>query len=243
MKGLVSAEQLDGQYNQTDIICSSVSFRPSLYSFNSSFVLIFYWYKGYVTVNMSLYISTTVCKPVLIHSDQIHPLCSSHSETFNHEQCDFYLKNVTKQTGVLLTFDNSDYDLKVKATILEAKRTILIFQALHGYSLHILLGQHAITSTKGGMYGVDYSGDICENVKVGDTQECTKPRKYTENWHLPENLTNIKASRFSWSPSVFLIPVHLLMLLGLTNTPFTCPCNNKYLFLFCIMESLSVPNQ
>ena len=119
--GLVSEEQFSNNYRESDTICKSygASYKPSLYSLNSSFILIFYWYKEYVTVNVSLEINSTKCKPLQIYTVDLKRIC--HIKLYNEPKCVSYLKNKTRYLGVQLISKYQFDLLEINITLITAK--------------------------------------------------------------------------------------------------------------------------
>ena len=99
--GIVMGERINSEYKLIKTICESNndSVGQSIYSYNSSLILVIYWYKGYSKINTSVIISQTKCKPVLIDLCWMHKMCSTHEAL-----CHSYLYNVTRFSGVSLTF-------------------------------------------------------------------------------------------------------------------------------------------
>ena len=68
--GLVAAEKLKDDYRQTDTVCQNhdgtKDSSRSFYSYNSSLILVLYFYKPYSTINATVNISQTKCQPVQI---------------------------------------------------------------------------------------------------------------------------------------------------------------------------------
>ena len=99
--GIVMGERINSEYKQIKTTCESNnnSIGQSIYSYNSSLILVIYWYKGYSKINTSVIISQTKCKSVLIDLCWMHKLCSTHEAL-----CHSYLYNVTRFSGVSLIF-------------------------------------------------------------------------------------------------------------------------------------------
>ena len=99
--GIVTAEWSNSEYKEIKTVCESKNdlVGQSIYSFNSSLVLVLYWYQEYSEINTSMTITQTNCKPVFIDLCWLHNLCFTR-ETM----CISYLFNVTRFSGVNLTF-------------------------------------------------------------------------------------------------------------------------------------------
>ena len=68
--GIVAEEYLDNRYKESTTICQrhdgQIEQSRSLYSSNSSLVLVLYWYNRYHNITVSLSLSLTRCKPINI---------------------------------------------------------------------------------------------------------------------------------------------------------------------------------
>ena len=101
--GIAMGERFNFEYKQIKTICESNnnSIGQSIYSYDSSLILMVYWYKGYSKMNTSVIISQTKCKSVLLELCWMHHLCFIHKASY---KCHAYLYNVTRFSGVLLNF-------------------------------------------------------------------------------------------------------------------------------------------
>ena len=101
--GIAVGERFNFEYKQIKTICESDndSVGQSIYSYSSSLILVMYWYKGYSKINTSVIISQTKCKSVLLELCWMHNLCLTHETLY---KCHSYLQNVTRFSGVHLTF-------------------------------------------------------------------------------------------------------------------------------------------
>ena len=100
--GFVAGEKLLSDYKETRPICKSNDKQVnSFYSFNSSLILLLYWYEGYSEINASLKVSQTECKLVPINLCYLHNIC-----LINKIHCHSYLFNVTRFSGIDLKFHN-----------------------------------------------------------------------------------------------------------------------------------------
>ena len=101
--GIAIGERFNSEYKQIKTTCESnnYSIGQNIYSYNSSLILVIYWYKGYSKINTSVIISQTKCKSVLLELCLMHYLCFIHKVSY---KCHSYLHNVTRFSGVSLTF-------------------------------------------------------------------------------------------------------------------------------------------
>ena len=70
----------------------------SFYSHKSSLTLLLYWYKEYSKINISVILSATTCKSVLLDPCLFSMECDKSSN-----QCHNYLRNITFNSGVSYT--------------------------------------------------------------------------------------------------------------------------------------------
>ena len=100
--GIVVGERFNSEYKQIKTTCESNnnSVGQSIYSYKSSLILVIFWYKRYSEINTSVIISQTKCKSVLIDLCWLHNLCLKREKL-----CHSYLHNVTRLSGVSLTFN------------------------------------------------------------------------------------------------------------------------------------------
>ena len=75
----------------------------SLYSKNSSLILIVYWYKEYGEMNASVMVSQTKCKPVIMNPCHFNIFCGN-----NIIKCQSYLDNVTRFSNINLKIQSKD---------------------------------------------------------------------------------------------------------------------------------------
>ena len=106
--GLVVGEYSNEIFDEFFTVCDSTGAKiRSFYSQKSSFILLFYWYKEYSKLNISVILSQTTCKSVLFDPCLFRRECY---EDFN--QCDDYLRNITFNSGVSYT-DITPTSLKI----------------------------------------------------------------------------------------------------------------------------------
>ena len=97
--GFVVGEYSNEIYDEFFKVCDSTGAKSrSFYSQKSSLILLFYWYKEYSKLNISVILSQTTCKSVLFDPCLFRRECY---EGFN--QCDNYLRNITSNSGVSYT--------------------------------------------------------------------------------------------------------------------------------------------
>ena len=85
--GIVAGEYLDNRYKESTTICQrhdgQIEQSRSLYSLNSSLVLVLYWYNRYHNIRVSLSLSLTRCKPINIDLCRYDILCLKHDGNMN----------------------------------------------------------------------------------------------------------------------------------------------------------------
>ena len=78
--GIVAGEYLDNEYKESTAVCEKHDGQfeesKSIYSKNSSLILVLYWYNMYQNIAVSLSLSLTRCKPVNIDVCKYNILCS-----------------------------------------------------------------------------------------------------------------------------------------------------------------------
>ena len=165
--GLVLAEQFSN--SDSDTICKSYgpSYKPSLYSSNSSIFMIFYWYKRYMTANVSLTINSTRCKPVYLYPDYITRVCSRlfRGSTYNKTKCQSYLKDLTKSLGFQLIPTHHSFKLEMVITLTTATCAVLtLVKPYVQYPVHrmwlvsLVLDELDIAGIKGETKQIQYLG-------------------------------------------------------------------------------------
>ena len=101
--GLLTIEILRDGYKESTILCESHDGTKnpsrSFYSHNSSLRLVFYWYRHYSAINLSVSISQTKCNPIEIDGCLYDKYCRKYKSWFP-KKCSFYLKYVTQYTWV-----------------------------------------------------------------------------------------------------------------------------------------------
>ena len=112
--GLVSGEHFNGKYMQSSAVCqpldgSKIQSR-SFYSYNSSFIIVLYWYKHYISINATLEISQTRCKPIRINICIAYILCHYLNDT---TECDKYLQSI-QNSHVKFDAESNHYLLSLK---------------------------------------------------------------------------------------------------------------------------------
>ena len=115
--GLISGEHFNRKYIESSAVCqpldgSKIQSR-SFYSYNSSFIIVLYWYKHYSSIKPILEISQTMCKPIRINLCTASILWHSHLDT---TECDQYLQSIqnfyirfdTDSNNHLLSLDQNE---------------------------------------------------------------------------------------------------------------------------------------
>ena len=111
--GLTVGERVASIYEEKPTICESNrgsnELTFSLYSHNSSLIVIIYWFKPYSEINVSLVASLTKCKPVIINLCLLNLLCLTWKEI---ERCHSYLYNVTRFSNIDLNYKDIIHNLE-----------------------------------------------------------------------------------------------------------------------------------
>ena len=104
MGGIFAGEYLDNRYKESTTICQrhdgQIEQSRSLYSSNSSLVLVLYWYNRYHNITVSLSLSLTRCKPINIDLCRYDILCLKHDE--NMDSCKKYINSTMKWSNIKL---------------------------------------------------------------------------------------------------------------------------------------------
>ena len=108
--GLVYGEKLLNDYRQPYTLCENhdgnkISSR-GFYSYNSSLIIVLYWYQSYKMITTSVNISQTKCKPVQIDICKYRSVCPFSRITI---QCIVYLHYVTQYSAVNISLGISDF--------------------------------------------------------------------------------------------------------------------------------------
>ena len=103
-RGIVAGEYLDNRYKERTTICQrhdgQIEQSRSLYSSNSSLVLVLYWYNRYHNITVSLSLSLTRCKPINIDLCRYDILCLKHDG--NMDSCKKYINSTMKWSNIKL---------------------------------------------------------------------------------------------------------------------------------------------
>ena len=102
--GIVAGEYVDNKYKESTTVCQNhegqIEESRSLYSLNSSLVLVLYWYNKYYNITVSLSLSLMRCKPVNIDVCRYNILCLDYYSTM--KRCTKYNNTVTKGSNIKL---------------------------------------------------------------------------------------------------------------------------------------------
>ena len=107
--GLHFSEKLSERYEDGRVVCSSYDVGRSYYSHNATLTFVYYQYKMYDFVQVTLQMTQTQCKHVEInicyfYNHCFYPLsnCNYYIFSNNKRNCNSYLKNVTTHTNASL---------------------------------------------------------------------------------------------------------------------------------------------
>ena len=107
--GLHFSEKLSERYEDGRVVCSSYDIGRSYYSHNATLTFVYYQYKMYDFVQVTLQITQTQCKHVEInicyfynHCFYALSTCISHIFSNNKRKCNSYLNNVTTHINASL---------------------------------------------------------------------------------------------------------------------------------------------
>ena len=106
--GLFAGERLADDYQESQTICEdnygSTGQAMSLYSKNSSLILIMYCYKEYGNISASVMVSQTKCKGLFINPCKFNMLCWGNDMI----KCQSYLDNVTRFSNIHMRIQSKD---------------------------------------------------------------------------------------------------------------------------------------
>ena len=112
--GLVTGEHFNGKYMESSAVCQPLDGSKrqsrSFYSYNSSLVIVLYWYKHYSAINATIEISQTRCEPIRINLCTANILCHYLHDT---TQCDQYLQSI-QNSHVRFDAESNHYLLSVQ---------------------------------------------------------------------------------------------------------------------------------
>ena len=107
--GLVLKEDLTENEKETPPFCQNHSaftqVSRSYFSSNSTLVMVFYIYEEYSKMNVTLKLSQTKCKPVVLSFYDLQLFC--HHKY--HNDCGKYLEQITQGTSLLLSQPNAEF--------------------------------------------------------------------------------------------------------------------------------------
>ena len=106
--GIVAGEYLDNNYEESITICQKHHGQneqsKSMYSKNSSLVIVLYWYNIYQNIKASLTLSVTRCQSVNIDLCEHNIICSNQFDTTKNLDslglCDSFLSRATKWSNI-----------------------------------------------------------------------------------------------------------------------------------------------
>ena len=100
--GVTTAETIQDDYKQSETLCENhdgtKNTSRSFYSQNSSLIMVLYWYKGYSRIQISVHISQTRRKPVLIDACYYYYHCVYFD--MMTEKCLLYLTYITQYSWI-----------------------------------------------------------------------------------------------------------------------------------------------
>ena len=104
---------------ESNTVCHTHSIGSSIYSENSSLIIVYYQYKEYDEVNITVQISQVKCKPVEINICKLYNFClfsfipctKTHHVQNKLQECNYYLKNVTKKLNINIMIRHSSFEV------------------------------------------------------------------------------------------------------------------------------------
>ena len=102
--GLSVIADLNGNQHENGHFCrihnSSTNVSRSYYSSNSTLMMIFYTYENYSEINVTLEISLTKCKPVMLSLYDVEQYCTIRE---SNSHCSNYFEQITQGTSLSLS--------------------------------------------------------------------------------------------------------------------------------------------
>ena len=137
--GLVFTEDMNGNEKEIGPFCENHSnfteSSRSYYSSNSTLIMVLYSYDEYSTVNVTLRLSQTKCKPVALSYYDVQLFCQ-YKESHNH--CAKYLKQITRGTVLSLTLSFSEnFEILFSLSSPGCVVVHIIQKIIHSYKLLI----------------------------------------------------------------------------------------------------------
>ena len=96
----------------SEIICfcqfhnGNISRSRSIFSRNSTLILVLYWYEYYSNISIKMIVSMTECKPLHLDICELHTLCAKRSITKRHDpsECLAYLNPILKDSNIKVSY-------------------------------------------------------------------------------------------------------------------------------------------
>ena len=135
--GLVFTEDLKGNEKEIGPFCQNHSYLTevsrSYYSSNSTLIMVFYSYDEYSTINVTLKLTQTKCKPVALSYYDVQLFCQ-YKESHNH--CAKYLQQITQGTAVSLSLSSSEnFEILFSLSSPGCVVVHIIQEIIHSYKL------------------------------------------------------------------------------------------------------------
>ena len=133
-EGFFAGFTVEGEYKERFTICDS--HKRNFYSQNSSMVIVLYWYKDLSSINATILLSQTECKPIIIDP------CILRYSCYHYDGPCFHLKSSTdiiefryKRPYLTISY------IKTKCVILllESLNVITVLQSLHYSPCYVMV--------------------------------------------------------------------------------------------------------
>ena len=134
--GVVFTEDLTENEKEIAPFCQNHSFLTevsrSYYSSNSTLIMVFYTYDKYSKINVTLKLSQTKCKPVVLSIYDLQLFC--HYKY--HNDCTKFLEKITQGTSLSLSLPTADfYDITFSLSKEECVIVHISMKMIHSYKL------------------------------------------------------------------------------------------------------------
>ncbi len=193
--GLVAGEVLSHDYKESVTLCtnlnSSLEHSRSFYSFNSSLILVLYWYEQYSEINVTLALSQTPCKPVYFDLCHFEELCDFETRWIDGQlprsafTCHSYLEYITQFSSLKLEAFLPKYD----AYLHHRYHTMTFFSAEKSCTVLQIVREEKQYAVKEG--GMSESYKMCEvNIVPALSRNQEQSIEYQIMGSFPPHLTN-----------------------------------------------------
>lgn len=186
--GLVAGEELTGDYKESETLCKTHSGAPQhhrhFYSFNSSLILVLFWFEKYSNISVVVLLSQTKCKPVYFDTCLFHAFCTANQRRTDDIWCHYYLKYIAQFSDIQLIRKKLGYLDSIFAQLgalvfyLEGE-TCSIVQFIRGQNLGLLKSGHLCKIDVIPLLKSDSDTVLLLEIEGSFPQFLTNPHQYT----------------------------------------------------------------